>query len=78
MTMADNQDKKVLNVPVLRFPEFNEEWKEKRLDEIAGLSKGVGISKEQLSEEVSQSLCIHLMVDVSESLLRHLVLQRAH
>ena len=29
-------------------------------------------------EEVSQSLCIHLMVDVSESLLRHLVLQRAH
>lgn len=49
--MADNKDKKVLNVPVLRFPEFNEEWKEKRLDEIAGLSKGVGISKEQLSED---------------------------
>ena len=38
------------NVPALRFPEFTEEWKEERLDEIAKLSKGVGISKEQLSE----------------------------
>ena len=49
--MADNKDKKVLNVPALRFPEFTEEWKEERLNEIAELSKGVGISKEQLSEE---------------------------
>ena len=39
------------NVPALRFPEFTEEWKEERLDEIAELSKGVGISKEQLSED---------------------------
>lgn len=49
--MADNKDKKVLNVPALRFPEFTGEWKEERLDEIAELSKGVGISKEQLSED---------------------------
>ncbi|WP_346699834.1 restriction endonuclease subunit S [uncultured Alistipes sp.] len=28
MTMADNKDKKVLNVPALRFPEFTDEWKE--------------------------------------------------
>ena len=49
--MADNKDKKVLNVPALRFPEFIGEWKEERLDEIAELSKGVGISKEQLSED---------------------------
>ena len=35
----------------MRFPEFTEEWKEERLNEIAELSKGVGISKEQLSEE---------------------------
>ena len=27
MIMADNKDKKVLNVPALRFPEFTEEWK---------------------------------------------------
>ena len=49
--MTDNKDKKVLNVPALRFPEFSGEWKEERLDEIAELSKGVGISKEQLSED---------------------------
>ena len=35
--MADNKDKKVLNVPALRFPEFTEEWKEERLNEIAEL-----------------------------------------
>jgi len=35
----------------LRFPEFTEEWKEERLSKIAELSKGVGISKEQLSED---------------------------
>lgn len=29
--MADNKDKKVLNVPALRFPEFTEEWKKIRL-----------------------------------------------
>jgi len=34
----------------LRFPEFSGEWKEEQLDSIATLSKGVGISKEQLSE----------------------------
>ena len=39
------------NVPNLRFPEFTGEWEEQRLDEIAELSKGVGISKEQLSED---------------------------
>lgn len=38
-------------VPALRFPEFSEEWKEERLGKIAELSKGVGISKEQLSED---------------------------
>ena len=49
--MADNKDKKVLNVPALRFSEFTEEWKEERLGKVAELSKGVGISKEQLSED---------------------------
>ena len=45
----DNKDNKVLNVPHLRFPEFSGEWKMERLDKIATLSKGIGISKEQLS-----------------------------
>ena len=30
--MTDNKDKKVLNVPALRFPEFTREWKETTLD----------------------------------------------
>ena len=30
--MADNKDKKGLNVPALRFPEFTKEWKETTLD----------------------------------------------
>ena len=47
--MADNNENKVLNVPHLRFPEFSGEWKMERLDKIATLSKGIGISKEQLS-----------------------------
>jgi len=34
----------------LRFPEFTEEWQGEQLHEIAELSKGIGISKEQLSE----------------------------
>ena len=38
------------NVPALRFPEFTEEWQGEQLHEIAELSKGIGISKEQLSE----------------------------
>lgn len=33
--MADNKDKKVLNVPALRFPEFTGEWKFELLDAIA-------------------------------------------
>ena len=35
----------------MRFPEFTEEWKAEQLDNIATLSKGIGISKEQLSED---------------------------
>ena len=48
--MAENKDKKVLNVPNIRFPEFKEEWKKCRLGEIGKLYKGVGISKDQLSD----------------------------
>ena len=38
-------------MPPLRFPEFSGEWEEEQLDSIATLSKGIGISKEQLSED---------------------------
>ena len=37
--MANNKDKKVLNVPALRFPEFTEEWRLVHLDEIAEFQK---------------------------------------
>lgn len=46
-----NQGRKVLNVPNLRFPEFQGEWKEERLADIADLYKGTGISKDQLSDD---------------------------
>ena len=38
------------NVPTLRFPEFTEEWTECELQDIASISKGAGISKDQLSD----------------------------
>lgn len=46
-----NQGRKVLNVPNLRFPEFQGEWKEERLADIADLYKGTIISKDQLSDD---------------------------
>ena len=39
------------NVPNLRFKEFEGEWKEERLADIADLYKGTGISKDQLSDD---------------------------
>jgi len=38
--MAENKDKKVLNVPNIRFPEFKEEWKKCRLGEVATIVGG--------------------------------------
>ena len=51
MTTIINNENKKLNVPNLRFPEFQGEWEEERLSDIADLYKGTGISKDQLSEE---------------------------
>ena len=51
--MADNKDKKVLNAPHLRFPEFSGEWVETTLGKISEITKGSGISKDQLSEQGS-------------------------
>ena len=50
MTTTKNNKHKKLNAPNLRFPEFQGEWEEKQLSEIADLYKGNGISKEQLSD----------------------------
>ena len=39
-TMADNKDKKVLNVPPLRFPEFRGEWKSCYIKDILSIGNG--------------------------------------
>ena len=51
MTTTINNEHKNLNVPNLRFKEFQGEWEEERLSDIADLYKGTGISKDQLSDE---------------------------
>ena len=38
--MADNKDKKVLNVPALRFPEFTEEWNEYTIGKVLSIGNG--------------------------------------
>ena len=40
MPMANNNDKKVLNVPALRFPEFSGEWKSKFINDLASVVGG--------------------------------------
>ena len=50
--MADNKDKKVLNVPALRFPEFTEEWKKSRLSDFAAK-----IAKKNKGKVVKNVLC---------------------
>ena len=42
--MADNKDKKVLNVPDLRFPEFSGEWEEHYLAEYLDFKNGLNPS----------------------------------
>ena len=54
--MATNNNNKTLNVPHLRFPEFSGEWKETKLGKIAEITKGSGISKDQLSEHGSSCI----------------------
>ena len=51
MTTTKNNKNKKANVPNLRFPEFEGEWEEERLADIADLYKGTGISKDKLSDD---------------------------
>ena len=44
--MADNKDKKVLNVPALRFPEFCGEWKEVKLSKVIKVQGGYAFKSE--------------------------------
>ena len=47
--MATYIEQNKLNVPHLRFPEFHGEWEKCKLGDIATLTKGSGISKDQRS-----------------------------
>ena len=38
--MADNKDKKVLEVPDLRFPEFTDEWERKKFRDVCNITTG--------------------------------------
>lgn len=50
MIMADNKQNTNPNVPNLRFGEYSDEWNLTELQKVATISKGSGISKDQLSE----------------------------
>ena len=49
--MAKDKGNKITNVPNLRFPEFEGEWETCAFSDIGTFFKGIGISKEQLTEE---------------------------
>ena len=51
MTTTINNEHNKHNVPNLRFPEFQGEWKKTTIGDIADLYKGTGISKDQLSDD---------------------------
>ena len=59
MTMADNKDKKVLNVPALRFPEFTEEWKRIRVSDLLDFYSTNSLSWEQLEYKLNEPYNLH-------------------
>ena len=57
--MADNKDKKVLNVPALRFPEFTEEWKRIKVSDLHDFYSTNSLSWEQLEYESNEPYNLH-------------------
>lgn len=51
MIMTNNKDKKVLNVPNLRFPEFTDKWEAGKLEEYILLVSGQDLSSEQYTDK---------------------------
>ena len=77
--MAENKEKKVLNVPNLRFPEFEGEWEEHYLSDYLDFKNGLNPKPERfgkgirfisvmdiLNNAVITNDCIRASVDVSE------------
>ena len=79
MAIAENKEKKVLNVPNLRFPEFEGEWEEHYLSDYLDFKNGLNPKPERfgkgirfisvmdiLNNAVITNDCIRASVDVSE------------
>ena len=45
-----------MNVPKLRFKEFKDKWKEKKLGDITNFSKGKLVSKDDISESGNECI----------------------
>ena len=57
--MADNKDKKVLNVPHLRFPEFSGEWEKCKVSDLLDLYSTNSLSWEQLEYDTNAMMNLH-------------------
>ena len=57
--MADNKDKKVLNVPALRFPEFTDECKRIKVSDLLDFYSTNSLSWEQLEYEPNEPYNLH-------------------
>ena len=58
-TMADNKDKKVLNVPHLRFPEFSGEWEKCKVSDLLDFYSTNSLSWEQLEYDTNAMMNLH-------------------
>ena len=66
--MADNKDKKVLNVPHLRFPEFSGEWEEHTLSEYLEFKNGLNPDAKRIGNGLP---FISVMDVLSEGVIRY-------
>lgn len=57
--MADNKDKKVLNVPHLRFPEFAGEWEKCKVSDLLDFYSTNSLSWEQLEYDTNAMMNLH-------------------
>lgn len=57
--MADNKDKKVLNVPPLRFPEFSGEWEKCKVSDLLDFYSTNSLSWEQLEYDTNAMMNLH-------------------
>ena len=57
--MTNNNDKKVLNVPILRFPEFTEEWGKCKVSDLLDIYSTNSLSWEQLEYDTNAIMNLH-------------------